>query len=324
MTRGAIVCFHSVTTAALPSAGSAHVSVDAFKWFVRTARGLGEIVPLSELVRRHTQGRSTAGLIAVTFDDAYAAILTELKDFISAQALPIAVFAVTGAAARGGRFWWDRIEDVFPHVTPERWLEFEAACGVSDAYRQGQPTEHGPLRPLRQWLLAADAGRWSHDLEPALHALERETGYETVHRSMTFDELATLASLPEVEIGVHTVSHPVLPLLADAELGREIELAHDALRARFATVLPMLAIPFGLFDRRTLRVARAAGMVASLTLAGTRHEAGVDAAALPRICVTKDDGAVRLGLRLLGLPDLVRSWSGRAHVAYPELPSPTS
>ena len=324
MKRGAIACFHSVTTAAVPSAGSAHVSAEAFKSFVRTARLIGEVVPLSEMVSRHQQGRSTAGLIAITFDDAYAAILSELKDFISAQAVPIAIFAVTSAAATGARFWWDRIEEVFPHVSGDRWREFEIACGLSDAYRHGQPPEFGPLRPLRQWLLAADAGRWSAELEPALRELERAAGRETAHRSMTFSELAILANLHEVELGVHTVTHPVLPLLADEELRREIKDAHDSLRDRFARVLPMLAIPFGLFDQRTVRMARSAGMAASFTLAGTRHESGVDADALPRICVTQDDGAVRLALRVLGVPDMVRSWSGRALAAYPQLPSPTS
>jgi peptidoglycan/xylan/chitin deacetylase (PgdA/CDA1 family) len=324
MNRGAIACFHSVTAAATPSPSSAHVSVKAFTSFVQTARLLGEIVPLSEMVRRRRQGASTAGLIALTFDDAYAAILTELKEVIASQAVPISVFPVSSAAARGSRFWWDRIDELFARVPIERWRAFEDACGLPNEYRQGQPRVFGRLRPMRQWLLAAHAGRWPAHLEPVLEQLEHEVGYRAAHRSMTFEELAVLAQLPEVELGVHTVSHPVLPLLSDEELHREIAHAYAALLERFGKVLPMLAIPFGLFDRRTLRLARAAGMAASFTLAGTRHEPGVDAHALPRVCVTSGDTAVRFGLRLLGLPEMVRTWSGRDAAAYPELPSPTS
>jgi peptidoglycan/xylan/chitin deacetylase (PgdA/CDA1 family) len=323
-TRGAILCFHSVTTTALAAEGSAHVSADAFKSFVRVVRGLGEVVPLSELVRRHAANQSTAGLMAITFDDAYAAILTELTDFISRQAVPIAVFAVTDAAATGARFWWDRIEDLYPRVSLDRWRAFETACGLPDAYRQGQPPEHGPLRPLRQWLLAAHTGRWPAELEPALHALEQEVGHQTVHRAMTFRELAALASMSEVELGVHTVSHPVLPLLSDGELRHEIGHAYDALRERFANVLPMLAVPFGLYDKRTLGVARSAGMAASFTLAGRLNDA-TDVCALPRLCLTRDDTAAKLGLRLLGVSDLLRGWSRREVPAmYPDLPSATT
>ena len=123
---------------------------------------------------------------------------------------------------------------------------------------------------------------------------------------------------------MHTVSHPVLPLLPDRELQQEIATAHETLRERFVKVLPVLAVPFGLYDKRTLRIARSAGMMASLTLAGRLNNSSGEGD-LPRVCITKDDTAAGLGLRLLGVSDLVRSWSGRSGpAAYPDLPSPTT
>jgi peptidoglycan/xylan/chitin deacetylase (PgdA/CDA1 family) len=322
-TGGAVLCFHSVTTPALPAEGAAHVPVETFTSLVRAARRLGEIVPLGELVRRHREGRSTRGMVAVTFDDAYAALRTELADVISRQAIPVAVFVVANAAATGARYWWDRVDDLFPRVAPDRWRSFEAACGLADEYRQGQPPEHGPLRPLRQWLLATFAGRWPAHLDRALDALEQEAGEQTLHRSMTFEELAELAALPGVELGVHTVSHPVLPLLPDHELAYEIAAGHDALRERFARVVPVLAVPFGLYDERTLRTARAAGMIASLTLGGIPFNGGTGDA-LPRFCVTTADTPARLGMRLLGVRELLRPAARRAPARFPDLPSPTT
>lgn len=323
MTRGSILCFHSITTPALAAAGTAHVSADVFCSLVSVARQLGRLVPLSELLNRHAQGRSTAGLVALTFDDAYAAVLTELKDFISRHGVPISLFPVTNAARTGATFWWDRVDDLFPRVSSERWRAFEIACGLPEAYRQGQPAEYGPLRPLRQWLLAAYSGRWPDHLEPALEALEQETGYRTVHRSMTFDELATLASMREVELGVHTMSHPVLPLLPDEQLRHEIAAAYDELRERFARVLPVLAVPFGLYDRRTIGIASAAGMTASLTLAGGLKRRHGDYS-VPRHCVTTAETRFTLGLRLLGLKELAKQWLGHPTDIYPDLPSPTT
>jgi len=323
MSRGAVLCFHSVTTTSLAAEGSAHVAAESFKSFVGVARRLGEIVPLRELLRRRAEGRSTAGLIALSFDDAYAAILNELAEFISRHAVPVTIFVTTDAAAAGARFWWDRIDDLFPRVGPERWRAFEDACGLPDSYRTGQPASYGPLRPLRQWLLAAHQGRWPDALEPLLEAVEKACRFQTAHRSMTFAEIATLASLSEVELGVHTASHPVLPLLPDDELRREIETAHDALRERFTNVLPVLAVPFGLYDGRMLRVAQRAGMTASLTLAGTLRDSDDDGA-VPRVCMTSGDTAARLGLRLLGISDFVRRWSGRGAALYPDLPSATT
>jgi len=177
---------------------------------------------------------------------------------------------------------------------------------------------------LRQWVLAKHSGRWPQALEPLLTALETEAGTGTRQRSMTFEELADFVALPSVDLGVHTVTHPVLPLLSDAELEREISACHAALRERFADVLPILAVPFGLFDARTVRVASAAGMTASLTLAGAtlrRHHSPDD---LPRFCISRDETAWKLTLRLANVLDWVRPRRRRGARMYPALPSATT
>jgi len=322
--RGAILCFHSVTTREHPAEGDAHIPFSDFESSVRAARRWGEFVRLSELIARARAGRSTKGLIALTFDDAYAALGADFRAFVRREGLPIAVFAVTDSARTGDSYWWDRVDDAFARAAPARWRAFEASCGLPDDYRRGQPCDYGPLRPLRQWILAACAGRWPARLEPALEALETDTGYRTRQRAMTFDELRALADLPGAEIGVHTATHPVLPLLPDAEVQREIRGAYDTLRERFASVLPVLAAPFGLYDDRTLRLAAAAGMIVSLTLSGETLAAAAPAHALPRICVTRTDAHTKLGARLLGLPHLVRAWRGRPLPLYPALPSATT
>jgi peptidoglycan/xylan/chitin deacetylase (PgdA/CDA1 family) len=313
-----------VTTPTLPAQGVVHVPIHEFESLIASTKEMGQLVPLRDLVRRHLAGRSTAGLIAVTADDAYASLLSEAADFVRREAVPLTVFVVTDAAALGAPYWWDRIDDLFPRVPRERWRAFEDACGLTEDYRKGQPARYGPLRPLRQWLLAAHAGRWPHQLESLLQRLEEETGTQTLHRPMTFEELGHFAALPSVDLGVHTVSHPVLPLLADAELTREIAAGRRALDDRFGSVVPILAVPFGLFDNRTVVAAREAGMLASLTLAGTtlkRHRGRDD---LPRFCMSQDESAVKLQLRLVGLPEWLRAWPMGVHRWYPKLPSPTT
>jgi len=122
---------------------------------------------------------------------------------------------------------------------------------------------------------------------------------------------------------VHTLSHPVLPLLTDHDLGREISAAYQILREHLSGAVPILAVPFGLFDERTLNAARAAGMEASLTLAGTtlKRYAGRDD--LPRFCLCRQDRATKLRARLTGLFDLDRWWRVAAR-RYPALPSATT
>jgi len=320
---GAILCFHGITSPATPGQSEAHMSLAAFRTFIDAAREMGQLVPLRELVRRHLAGRGTGGLIAITADDAYASLLSDASDYLTREAIPLTVFVVTQPAAAGTRYWWDRVDDLFPQVPRERWRQFEDACGLTDGYRWGQPARYGPLRPFRQWMLATHQGRWPAALEPELQRLEREFDIQTAQRSMSFEELARFASLPAVDVGVHTLSHPVLPLLTDHDLGREISAAYQILREHLSAAVPILAVPFGLFDERTLNAARAAGMEASLTLAGTtlKRYAGRDD--LPRFCLCRQDRATKLRARLTGLFDLDRWWRVAAR-RYPALPSATT
>lgn len=321
---GAILCFHSVTTPRLPGAGTVHVPLPTFTDILTAVAEIADLVPLRELVKRHLGGRSTSRLVAVTCDDAYVSLLTEAEDFLRRAAVPVTVFVVTEAARTGGRFWWDRLDDAFPHASVERWNRFEEACGLPDAYRRGQPRDQGRLRPLRQWVLAQYAGRWRSNLEPHLAELEQEIGTGTLHRSMTFEEIERLAALPSVDIGVHTRSHAVLPLLPDAELRGEIEQSYRELHERLPQALPILAVPFGLFDKRVLETARAVGMTASLTLGDSTLRGHARRDDLPRFCISREDRAVRLQLRLAGPVDWVLSWTTAASPRYPALPSATT
>ena len=287
-----ILCYHSVTTADRPSASSQHVPDHELIAAIDVVRRVAEIVPLREIVERLRDGRPTRGLAAFTFDDAYAALP------MVRIGMPITIFVTTAATETGARFWWDRVDDVFPKVAPDRWRAFETRVGVPAAFRAGQPAEFGPLRPLRQWVLATHLGRWPAHLEDALAELEQEHASVTQHRAMTWDEIARFAANAPVDVGVHTVSHPVLPLLGDEELMDEVDRAHRTIRERMGSAVPVLAIPFGLYDARTARLARAAGMQASLTLANRSvRGAGADGL-LPRYSMGRGLRPWKLLLRL--------------------------
>jgi peptidoglycan/xylan/chitin deacetylase (PgdA/CDA1 family) len=303
----AILCYHSLTSPERPSASTAHVPVSELMAAIEVVRSFGEIVPLSTIVERYRSGRSTRGLFALTFDDAYEAL--------RGVDVPITIFVTKFGADSGRPFWWDRTDDLFPRVAPERWRAFEDRIGLDPAYRTGQPAEHGPLRPLRQWILATFLGRWPAHLEEPLAELEAEHGSATAHRPMTWDEIAAFTSNGLVDVGVHTLTHPVLPLLDDATATAEIRDGYATIRERLARALPVLAIPFGLYTARTIELAREAGMHGSLTLANHPLGPSASAASLPRLSMGRGLRRWKLALRML---------SPRRTADYPALPSPTS
>jgi peptidoglycan/xylan/chitin deacetylase (PgdA/CDA1 family) len=316
---GAVLCYHGVTTPQYPAASAMHVELDELVGTLAALRDTYQIIPLIELVQRHQSGQPTRGLLAITFDDAYATLLTA-GGALGALGIPATVFPVSEATGNGSAFWWDRVEDVFPHVPPAEWRRFEDVCGLPDAFRGGQPEDFGPLRPFRQWMLATYNGRWPAALTPHLAALEAGAHCSTVQRSMTWIELADLARQSEIHIGVHTLSHPVLPFLSDAEVQNEVAGCFAAVSERLGNAVPILAAPFGLADARVVRLARGAGMLGTLSVSGTAL--GYAAPEwLPRICMSAGMSPWRLKLRLTGMVDGLR----RGGVSeFPDLPSATT
>jgi len=315
---GAVLCYHGVTTPQSPATSTMHVALDDLVETLTALRDTYRFVSLVELLRRHQGGLSTKGLLAISFDDAYASLLS-IGRVLGALGIPVSIFPVGDATTEGSAFWWDRAEDAFPHVTPARWRQFEEACRVPEAYRHGQPQELGPLRPLRQWILAEYHGRWPERLTPSLRDLEHDAHHSTAQRAMTWAEIEQLARQAEIHVGVHTLSHPVLPFLADAEVEREIAGCFAMISERSRGSVPILAAPYGFADARVVRLAQAAGMLATLSVSGTALRRGGSSDWVPRICMTAGLPQWRLKLRLAGIAD--GRWRRARDGEFPVLPS---
>ena len=106
---------------------------------------------------------------------------------------------------------------------------------------------------------------------------------------MTWDELRALTERA-VEIGSHTLNHPHLPQLSEAEIGTELV---DS-RARFEDELRgpcrFLAYPYGEHDSRVRAAARRAGYAAAFALATGADNR--DDFALPRVDLYRKDNRI--------------------------------
>jgi peptidoglycan/xylan/chitin deacetylase (PgdA/CDA1 family) len=321
-TDGAILCFHGLDVDDVPSPSSMHVSHKYLEAVVDCI-GPDRLVPLKAIVARHLAGRRTAGMVAITADDAYASWLGA-ESLLGRLGVPLTLFAVSAALKSGSAFWWDRIEDAAVASTSDRWRQFEADCGLPESYRRGQPVTEGWVRPMRQWILAEHAGRWPSALGAHLVQLEGELGRRTPQRSMTESELYGFLSRTGARVGVHTHSHAALPFLPDDEVIAEVRLSHEMLRQRFPSTLPYLAIPFGLFDGRTVRLASEAGMAASLTLEGYPLGRALDGGlGVPRLCVVREQGPGLLTLKASRF-SRIRRLRHSVRTSFPVLPSPTT
>jgi peptidoglycan/xylan/chitin deacetylase (PgdA/CDA1 family) len=97
------------------------------------------------------------------------------------------------------------------------------------------------------------------------------------------------------EVGSHTLSHPLLTLLDDEALWRELAGSREAIAARFGDCATV-AYPYGIADRRVATAARKAGYQAGCSL--TADHSLDTPYRRPRLPLTGADTGLRLQLAL--------------------------
>jgi peptidoglycan/xylan/chitin deacetylase (PgdA/CDA1 family) len=129
--------------------------------------------------------------------------------------------------------------------------------------------------------------------------VDQVAAYPDELATMTWDELHGLVERG-VEIGSHTVSHPHLTRLSDAELDIELGEARVRCEEELGRPCRFLAYPYGEEDERVRTAARRAGYQAAFALRARAPLA--DPYAIPRTDLYRRDGRFRARLKTSIVP----------------------
>jgi len=135
-----------------------------------------------------------------------------------------------------------------------------------------------------------------------IERLETLVGDGLSHGLMLTREMVVALDRQGVEIGAHTISHPILARLDDAEAGREISGGKEQLESIIGKPVRLFAYPNGKvgkdFDSRHVEMVRRAGFHAAFTTALGAVTRRQDRFQLPR-SRPWDTTPFLFGLRLL-------------------------
>ena len=316
---GSILCFHGVRSEEQPDGGGIHVTEGTLRDAVEMAVALGTIVPLRELIERSRHAKPTTGLVALTFDDACLSVARLAMPLVKRAGAHATIFAVRSASESGASYWWDRLSLVSRLLTAPEWEQLFVALDVPPAANGGNE------RMARDAVIARHQGALPAAADALLSGIEVRHGLQSRYdRSMSPTEIAALAGDAHFEIGVHTVTHRALPLLADSEIESEITGCYGWLRDLLGAALPVLAIPYGLRDERTAPLARRAGMEAVLRIAARNVPPHWNEDGLPRFSMSERRRGWKLGAALLGLYEWAHASGLRPGAGDPQLPALTT
>jgi peptidoglycan/xylan/chitin deacetylase (PgdA/CDA1 family) len=265
---GGVMAYHGVVTS--PLLRAMHITPERFRRHMEFLQQRYCIIPLMDMVDRWRRGASTNGYVAITFDDAYAGVRKHAMPVLRDLNIPATIFVASDHAQLGATYWWDEAER--ERVTPggSMWTTRLASVGLPPL----GGSDPRSMESLRTRVLARYFGRWPTGIRPS---------DDEEWRSLRFDELRALASEAQIDFGVHTLSHPSLPSLAYDDQVAEIRENLLLLGDRLPSVRPIVAYPYGLYDRTTIRAAAEAGMICGVTMEGRAPSGSPSLFTVPRV-----------------------------------------
>jgi peptidoglycan/xylan/chitin deacetylase (PgdA/CDA1 family) len=276
--RLCIVNYHRILEASDPLLEN-EPDVPTFRKHMKMLADYFEVLPMHEALAALQQARLPPRAVCITFDDGYRSVhdlaLPVLREFD----LPATVFVSSGYVDSGENMWNDRIVDAV-RAAAGRELDLRAS-GAGLHPLDGVEARCAAVRQLTaraKYLPPAERMALVEELE----ALARPVS----HPLMLSAQMVRTLQASNVEIGAHTVSHPILTSLEDADAMAEIAGSKRALEAILGRPVRYFAYPNGKagldFNERHMAMVRDAGFAAAFSTAAGAVTALDDRFALPR------------------------------------------
>lgn len=288
-----VVNYHRVLAHPEPMLES-EPDVQAFRWHMKLLASCFNVLPLGEALRRLEQGSLPARAICITFDDGYRSVhdlaLPVLREF----GLPATVFITSGVIG-AGNMWNDRILHVVQSL-PSGLLDL-SDLGLGQYRLDSTETRKRVAGAL------SETGKYlpPNKRQALVDRLDRLSGRDQEALMLT-PEMVLALDKGGIEIGAHTVSHPILTCLDDENAAHEIRVGKSQLEAIIGKPVGLFAYPNGKvgkdYDERHVGMVREAGFRAAFTTAVGAITAKSDPYQLPR-SRPWDTSPLRFGLRLL-------------------------
>lgn len=259
-------------------------------------------------------GGSCAGSVAITFDDGYADNLYNAKPILEQFDVTATVFVVAHNRGPWRELWWDELARITlgpgTLCDPLRlWIAGREHVWQLDG--EGNDSHEDSERDAGWNVLSGGQPNARQSLYQSLFDLLRPLGFDD--RRVTLDSLsqqstAPMLALPEtlssddlraladgdlVEIGAHTLTHPMLAALPIAEQRAEIEGSRRILQDILGGSVRSFSYPFGGrrdYTGKTIRIVREAGFDRACSNFSGVVSSSSDRFQVPRLIVRDWDG----------------------------------
>ncbi len=251
------------------------VSPKRFADQLAVLKTIADVVSLDTIVGARSDADLPSRPVAITFDDGYADVFHNAVPVLDGLKAPATMFVTTGYLDTEGEVWSDELARLvlLSDQDPLRLVEI---LGLPirrnfDLQKEAEPWRAWEApRNLHQWiyrelydrLLDAAENRRADVLAVVRSWCGSRPYSVSPARFLTSDELIRMASNPWVQIGAHTVSHPVLAKIRQEKQAQEVTSSRRSLQKLTGKGVQTFAYPYGKknhFNADTISAIRSAG-----------------------------------------------------------------
>ena len=251
-----------------------------FDALMRFVAATFRVMTLGEAIDHLADGRLPPRALVITFDDGYADNADVALPILQRYGLRATFFIATGFLD-GGRMWNDSVIECL-RATSQESIDL-APWGL-----ERQPLKNGSDRRQCIDLLLPKIKYLPLDGRmAAVGELQRLCGVDALPHDLMMST-AQVRSMHRagMEIGAHTVNHPILTSIPAAEAEREIRAGRDALESILDATVDVFAYPNGKpgqdYDAGHVDMVRQLGFRGAVSTAPGVARAGDDPFQLPR------------------------------------------
>lgn len=262
--RLCIVNYHRILSAPDPLLES-EPDIETFGWQMKLLADCFNVMPLHDAVQALSTGRMPPRAVAITFDDGYRSIHDLALPVLRQCGLPATVFVTTGHMDDEGSMWNDVILEAIRGL-PDNPLDLrDIDLGIYQMHSaEDRKRTVLSLTERSKYLPPGERMHLTRKLQLlAGNTLQKEL--------MLTSAMVRTLSLHDIEIGGHTVTHPILTRINDTSALAEITENKQHLEKIIGKPVRLFAYPNGKkeadFAPRHVQMVKDAGYTAAFTTA---------------------------------------------------------
>ncbi len=254
------------------------LSDETFVGLLEYLRWRFHLVSLETLLRGETtEADKSKPWCLLTFDDGWRDTYTTAYPWLKKFGTPATVFLATGSIEGRGGFWIEQLKRSWS--IPSSRGRMKSVLSRVPGQNKGQAAG---LEDIVEWLKHMAAEKRHSLVEQLLSSEENCDSPNEVDSMLTWNQVTEM-SRNGVEIGAHTVSHPLLSYEDDTTVEWELRLSKQTLEEKLGRKVCAFAYPNGDWDERVRRWVKQVGYQCAFTTRPGWHHFGQDRYTIRRI-----------------------------------------